>query len=289
MCTGIRQKIEGSDDWMSRKKKLIVYGIMAVAVLALIAVAVFAVVKFNSMRGTCGEDVTWVYDGNGTLTISGRGAMKDYRYDDTPPYYRYSSEITNVVIEDGVTHIGSMAFKDFTYLKDVDIPDSVTSIGREAFAACTSLNSVTIPYSVTHMGYGAFQSCDSLEKVKILANITKIETATFEWCSSLRSAILPDSLTSIGEDAFSRCGSLTEVTIPENVKVIGKGAFNYCTSLNRITFLGDAPIIDETDYGSNWIFYEVTANAYYPPYNDTWDGYKAGSLGGDINWIAAPN
>lgn len=29
-------------------------------------------------RGTCGKNLTWTLDDNGTLTISGTGDMKDY-------------------------------------------------------------------------------------------------------------------------------------------------------------------------------------------------------------------
>ncbi len=60
--------------------------------------------------GSCGENVTYTYvSSTGTLTISGTGAMKDYNdYDYTsqaPWYY-----IKKVVINNGVTSIGSRAF-----------------------------------------------------------------------------------------------------------------------------------------------------------------------------------
>ena len=46
-----------------------------------------------------------------------------------------------------------------TDVTDVVIPDGVTSIGRHAFADCESLESVTIPDGVTSISNEAFYSC----------------------------------------------------------------------------------------------------------------------------------
>ena len=104
-------------------------------------------------------EVTWSYD-NGVLTISGTGRMEDY---DITPWYENRNNIIEVVIEYGVTSIGSAAFCDCHFLTGVTIPNSVTRIGDEAFRGCNfNLTSVTIPDSVTSIGNGAFYDCDSL-------------------------------------------------------------------------------------------------------------------------------
>ena len=54
------------------------------------------------------------------------------------------------------------AFKDRSDLTSVVIPDGVTRIGVSAFDNCTSLTSVTIPDSVTYIGKGAFEGCSGL-------------------------------------------------------------------------------------------------------------------------------
>lgn len=97
--------------------------------------------------GSCGADgdnVTYVLTDDGTLTISGSGAMEDY-----PLWYDTSIQIKSVIIEQGVTSIGDGAFAYRSSLASATIPNSVTSIGDEAFSYCSSLNSVTIPNSVT--------------------------------------------------------------------------------------------------------------------------------------------
>ena len=112
----------------------------------------------SGATGSC----RWSLDDEGNLTISGNGAMRDYnsiynysndKYITTAPW---GANIKTVVIEDGVTSIGSYAFYNCTGLTSVTIPNSVTSIGNSAFSGCSGLTSVTIPNSVTSIGERAF-------------------------------------------------------------------------------------------------------------------------------------
>ncbi len=177
--------------------------------------------------GTCGNDLTWTLDSNGTLTISGTGKMWDYDliYDDngsyktSAPWGECYSSITSVVINDGVTSIGYGAFGNCSSLTSVTIPDSVTSIGYSAFENCSSLTSVTIPDSVTSIGGYAFCDCSSLTSVTIPDSVTSIGVWAFSGCSSLTSVTIPDSVTSIGVWAFGDCSSLTSVTIPNKHRI----------------------------------------------------------------------
>ena len=145
--------------------------------------------------GTTGE-LNWSYnEATKTLTVSGTGAMKDYGWGNTPPWYQlddnsgrtYLYDIESVVIENGVTRVGENAFEGCETLKSVTILDGVKSIGMEAFHGCNALKSVTFPNSVTSIDSFAFLRCIALESVTI-----------------------PDSVTSIGEYAFFGCNALTE-------------------------------------------------------------------------------
>ena len=56
--------------------------------------------------GTCGENLTWTLDDAGTLTISGKGDMKNYYKDDPSPWSRFpSNSIKKVVIKLGKTDL----------------------------------------------------------------------------------------------------------------------------------------------------------------------------------------
>ena len=91
-------------------------------------------------EGTCGEGVSWTLDDEGTLTISGTGAMSDYSIAEAP-WNNYRSSIQEIVISDGVTSIGDYAFY-YCSADSVSIPESVTSIGSYAFTWCENLNNV---------------------------------------------------------------------------------------------------------------------------------------------------
>ena len=115
--------------------------------------------------GSCGENVTWTLTADGTLTISGTGAMTDYTYDSRSPWYSCRTYIKRVVMQQGVTSIGGDAFWDCSGLTSVTIPDGVTSIGNYAFKGCSNLASVTIPESVTSIGGSAFSGCSGLTDI----------------------------------------------------------------------------------------------------------------------------
>jgi len=239
--------------------------------------------------GTCGiygDNLTWTLDSEGTLTISGEGAMGDWNQ----PYYVewdfYSDDIVNVVIEDSVTSIGYYAFYESKNLTSITIPDSVESIAYNAFSFCDSLTSITIPDGVTSIGYGAFSDCGSLTAINVDSenkcymsedgvlfnkdksilvqypigksdneyvipdSVTSIGDRAFLECESLSSITIPDSVTSIGDSAFYGCESLTSITIPDSVTSIGERAFMRCESLTSITIPDSVTSIgDSAFYG----------------------------------------
>ena len=145
------------------------------------------------------------------------------------------TEITELVIPNSVTSIGSYAFESCAKLTSITIPDSVTSIGERAFINCSSLASVTIGNGVTSIGERAFINCSSLASVTIGNGVTSIGEYAFYNCSGLTSVTIPDGVTSIGYAAFSGCSSLTSVTIGIGVTSIEGYAFSGCTSLTSVT------------------------------------------------------
>ena len=77
------------------------------------------------------DNLTWTLTADGTMTISGEGAMKNY-FNDSPACN--NKNIKKVVIEDGITSIGASAFLGYRSLTSITIPSSVTSIGAVALS-----------------------------------------------------------------------------------------------------------------------------------------------------------
>ena len=111
--------------------------------------------------GTC-DSLTWTLVQDGTLTISGNGAVNYSRW---APWFPYRKQITVVVLEPGVIGIGDSAFYGYSSLTSVTMPEGVTSIGDYAFQDCSSLTSVTLPASVTSIGSYAFRNCTALKDI----------------------------------------------------------------------------------------------------------------------------
>lgn len=194
--------------------------------------------------GSCGNGVEWFLSADGTLTISGQGAMEDYFGPDynTPyllaPWTYEKANITSVVIEDGVTAIGTWAFYKCDNLKRVSIPGSVTSIGNCAFEVCIGLTRVDIPDGVVSIGSSAFGYCYSLTDVSIPDSVTFIGVSAFGNCENLTRVRIPDSVTAIEKYTFDACRKLTDVGIPASVTAIDTCAFDRCYSLTDVYYGG---------------------------------------------------
>ena len=198
--------------------------------------------------GTCGENLIWVLDSDGTLTISGIGNMY------AEPYWNgYNDQIKSVMVEEGVTSIGSCAFYECYGLEKVSLPETLMSIGTNAFY-CAGITEVAIPDNVAEIWEQAFDACRQLKKIT-----------------------LGENLEYIGIGAF-RSTAITEITIPAGVAVIDYEAFGDCANLTEVTFLGDAPAMDH-------VFSGVTATVYYPAGNATWTADVMQNYGGELTWI----
>lgn len=168
--------------------------------------------------GVCGDNLTWVLDDAGTLTISGTGDMWDWQRTLTggdTPWSDSGNIIKTVIIQDGVTSIGRNAFCGCGGLTNIKIPDGITSVGDFTFENCSSLESVDIPGTVTEIGEAAFYGCSSLTSVSIPNRVTNIGGFVFGSCSKLTDVNISSSVMEIGYRAFADCNSLTNINIDE--------------------------------------------------------------------------
>ena len=121
--------------------------------------------------GNCGIDgnnLIWTLYDDGRLIISGTGAMSDSWHEDRG-YDR--ALVKRIVIEEGVTSIGSSAFYLHDKLEEVVIADTVSLIGEYAFSNCRYMHSINIPFSADTISKGLFKSCWSLTEITIPDNI----------------------------------------------------------------------------------------------------------------------
>ena len=94
--------------------------------------------------GTEDSDVNWSLDEEGTLHITGEGAMASWESEADVPWAQYRSQIKEIQIEDGVTSVGAYAFCNCSDVTETVLPDSIKNIGEFAFFSCGGLSTVTI-------------------------------------------------------------------------------------------------------------------------------------------------
>ena len=212
--------------------------------------------------GKCGDSASWKLDADGVLTITGAGPMADYGQptsDNCAPWRTYANDIKKVVVQKGVTAIGSYAFASLERVTSVTIPEGVTSIGSSAFENCGlmaygGLGAVTLPEGLTTIGSSAF-SGSYMDSLTLPESLRTIGGAAFEK-SHLKTLTIPGGVTSIGNGAFKsshltsiqlpdgaqlgamlfyQCYELTDVTLPADLTVIGDSMFENCTKLTHVT------------------------------------------------------
>ena len=120
------------------KKRLFSTLFVMIICVCTLAVSIHTVNIVDS--GQCNNTITWTLDSEGQLTITGTGDI---------PYYYYipnkwnAENVKSILIENGITGIGSYVFYDCVNLLSLSIPNTVVKICDHAFSNCTNLTTAT--------------------------------------------------------------------------------------------------------------------------------------------------
>ncbi|HAX30985.1 MAG TPA: hypothetical protein DCX96_06900 [Oscillibacter sp.] len=154
------------------------------------------------------------------------------------------ADLTEVVIEDGVTEIGKDVFQGCVGLTKVTIPGSVKKIGTWSFYMCKGLKNVDIPANM-EIGDSSFRQ-SGLEQVTVSGG--SVGNYAFHRSEDLKKITV--NCETIGEEAFSGCDYLTDITLGENVKTLGDKAFYTCDALERVEIPSTVTDIGEKTFYS---------------------------------------
>ena len=222
---------------------------------------------WHDINAFCGAGVVFkIVDG--TLTISGSGAMADYDAASSVPWNGSVADIKTVVIGEGVTSIGNYAFNGCENLTSVVIPTGVTQIGDNAFNDCNKLANVyytgtkaewdaltkgsgndSLTNATLHYHCGAIADDnvywalvgDTLTISGSGAMADYADASSVPWNNSItaiKTVGIENGVTNVGDYAFSGCENLTSVTIARSVKNIGNNVFYNCGKLVNVYYAG---------------------------------------------------
>ena len=127
--------------------------------------------------GTCG-DLQWLLSDDNILTISGEGRIPDYSGTNLAPWYAYHKQIKGLVLEEGVTAVGSFAFYDCGALTEVQFPKTLRMVGSSSFAYCDTLRLLDlskVPETVTE------KTLDLSGLAKLAATLDGLVKPSFVW------------------------------------------------------------------------------------------------------------
>ena len=167
----------------------------------------------------------------------------------------YSSPLTTVAIEEGVTEIADRMFYNQKGIMNINFPSTMKEIGANAFEG-TSLKTVLFPSTVEFIGDHAFGDIVTLTSIDVGSDLVTGKNAfygsknlvTINLKSGARKIVdgfladtgitefvVPEGVEEIGKDAFSSNKQLTKLIFPSTLKTIGEGAFSN-TGLKEIVF-----------------------------------------------------
>ena len=128
-----------------------------------------------------------------------------------------------------------------TEITNLVIPEGITNIPNYAFYRCEGITSVSFPTTLKSIGTGAF-SYSGLTSVEIPEGFETISESAFGNCSVLKTVTIHEGVSTIGANAFSHCG-LTELTLPSTIRIMSQSFYGNedlttLTLTNGITTLG---------------------------------------------------
>ncbi len=179
------------------------------------------VAEVTDTSGPCGLGCKYIYDKKTKiLTISGKGPMFSGLSVDQWGYYKYKDEITEVVVEEGITYIGKCAFGKF---------DNQMS---EKSSEYPNLTKLTLPSTVKIIENNAFYR-SGLETISFSEGLEKIREAVFAYTPLSGDLNLPKSVNQVGPYSFSGT-NITSVNLNEGM-VLGDQAFENCNLIKEVT------------------------------------------------------
>ena len=168
--------------------------------------------------------------------------------------------------------IGVDAFKDCTNITSVVIPDGIVEVRSSAFQNCYNLKKVTLSNNLTKISSYVFSGCSKLENIVIPDSVTAVSTSAFSNCTSLKKVVVGDGVLRIGEGAFYNCTSLEDLTVPASVALKSDysddydvNSFKGCTNIKKLTISEGTGLMNKYFY-----YYEsYDYNTYSPWINST--------------------
>lgn len=109
-------------------------------------------------EGSCGSNIKWTLTESGVLSLNGIGETYSYSSKKPAPWGEYKSNISEVVISDGITGLGNQLFLNCSKIKGITIGKDVKKIGGNVFMNCSAFTSINFPNALKTVGEYSFKN-----------------------------------------------------------------------------------------------------------------------------------
>lgn len=172
--------------------------------------------------------------GKKRLTLSGSGYVRVPKTALQNPWGKYTDDIIQVTIGEGLTELECDVFAGLRNLRSVYFPRTLKAIYSGAFSECGKLEAADLPDALQYIGPDAFQGCFSLEQVTFGSSLKNIQTGAFRGCRNLNKLTFPSDVSEIGENVFADTG-IEHVVLPDGIEDLPIGCFSHCEKLKEVT------------------------------------------------------
>lgn len=211
---------------------------------------------------------------NGVFELAGFGEVTNFSWDGSP--IRQDGRIKSLIVEEGITLIGSYVFSMCVNLATINLPDSIEHLNNSCFYDCSisefvppillqgvwhqtffrnNLREITLYENITYSIYGeSFSNNPFTIGVTINSNVdvegSVGDFSPFRNCNLADRVTIGPSVTILPMNLLGGCG-LTTITLPEALESIG----GYCFSGHHfieLTIPANVSSIGESAFWVGW-------------------------------------
>mgnify|MGYP004553571353 FL=1 len=164
------------------------------------------------------------------------------------PWFDYAFQITEIVIEEGVTHVGNYAFSYYPNVTRVTLPQGLKSVGDAAFVYVVKPEALVLPDGLETIGEGAFIGWSNVKELNLPKSVKTINTDAFTGWARLEKFTFPDSSVTLNGSPFALMTGVKELVIPADAAESEAltGLVSEAFALQKITNYSDTVAVSDS-------------------------------------------
>lgn len=145
-------------------------------------------------------------------------------------------KVTKVILNEGLTSIGKLAFFSSS-VQEIVFPTTLTTLESDIFYYCNNLKKVDLSQTkLTVIPTSSFFS-SGIEEIILPLTLKEIGVQAFLGTSKLKKIEIPANVKLIDTEAFRESGIVT-ISLPNSISTISGTAFYYCPELTEVKTYG---------------------------------------------------